>query len=132
MREKLSDFVKNIKQYFNYIMKMGFGDLFVQFLELIILILISLFVYIPVEMVHDVLLNMLSIFGNLSVVLLVILNFIFSLASALLAAYVFIHLFNKRYEDLEKRVKEESSSKKDNDNKTKTIDMEMPKMKENK
>lgn len=115
-KNMFKDFFKNLKNYLSYIMKVGFGELFIQFITLVIIVLIACFIYIPVSLVQDLVLTFLSTFG---IVLgdfgYSLLTLIFKIVSAIIATLTFIYLFNKRYEDIKKEMdkKDEESLTKD-------------------
>lgn len=99
------DFFKNVKNYLGYIMNVGFGELFIQFVTLVIIVLIASFIYIPVSLVQDLVLTFLATFG---IILgdfgYSLLTLFFKIISAVIATLTFIYLFNKRYEDVKKDI----------------------------
>lgn len=106
MKEYLIDFIKNGKKYLEYLMKLGFKDLFVNFIEIIMLVILACLVYLPVGIISDLIFQIINIFVVDNVYFLKIYDLIFSLISAILAVYLFIYMFNKRYADIENLRKE--------------------------
>ena len=122
IRKMMKDFGGNVKKYIDYIMKLGFGDLFIQFLILVIILVLACFVYVPVGLVQDLIWSIVNIMGNIPVIVFSIYNIVFSLLSFVLAALAFMYLFNKRYSDVEKEIKEQKDKKEGKS-------IELPKMK---
>lgn len=102
MKEYLKKFFKNVKSYIDYIMKLGFKDLFVNFVEIIVLVILASLIYLPIGLIDDLLFQVISIVINSSVIFVKIYDLIFSILSAILAIFAFIYMFNIRYEDIEK------------------------------
>ena len=100
--EKFKKFGGILKNYINYIMKLGFKDLFINFIELIILVIISTLVLFPIELVKGLLYQLFGLFINESTTFYQIYNLLVSIVGVLLVFMIFIYLFNKRYEDIEK------------------------------
>ncbi|MGN1338453.1 MAG: hypothetical protein ACI4WW_08270 [Candidatus Coprovivens sp.] len=115
MKDMFKNFIKNLKEYVDIILKLNFGELFVYSLELILIVLLSLLMYIPVGLIEDLVRTVcLAIIPDVEVVLTII-NIVFKLISLGIFVIVFIYLFNGRYNDLKKDIKEkkEKSSKKE-------------------
>ena len=115
MKDMFKNFIKNLKEYVDIILKLNFGELFVYSLELILIVLLSLLMYIPVGLIEDLVRTVcLAIIPDVEVVLTII-NIVFTLISLGIFVIVFIYLFNGRYNDLKKDIKEkkEKSSKKE-------------------
>lgn len=102
MKEYLKKFFKNVKSYIDYIMKLGFKDLFVNFVVIIILVILASLVYLPIGLIDDLLFQVISIVMNSSVIFVKIYDLIFSILSAIFAIFAFIYMFNIRYDDIEK------------------------------
>ena len=132
MFKVLSDFGHNFKDYINHIMKVSFGELVFHFFELLIIILLSLFTYVPMYLIQDLGLNILHLgSSSLSDTVLNVYNLVFSIIEILIALFVFIYLFNKRYEDLKNENKQEDKKKNDDKSKNKKTDnVDLPKMKD--
>ena len=103
MGKMLRDFGRCFKEYIDYIIKVPFGELVFHFFELLIIILMALFTYVPMYLIQDVVLNLIRIFSeNLSEVFLDVYAFVFSVIEILIALFAFLYLFYKRYESLKK------------------------------
>ncbi len=106
----LKKFFKVGKHYISYLMKLGFKDLFVNFIELVILVGLALLVYIPIGLVRDLLYKIMVFFLSGSTTLYFVFDLVFTIISIVVCLCCFIYLFNKRYEDVENL----RSSRKDN------------------
>lgn len=122
IKKMVKDFGGNVKKYIDYIMKLGFGDLFIQFLILVIILILACFVYVPIGLVQDLLWSIVNIMGNIPTIVFNIYNILFGLISFVLAALAFMYLFNKRYDDVQNEIKEQKDKKEGNN-------IELPKMK---
>ena len=60
--EQLKKFGKNLKEYLKYIAGLKLGELLINFVVLVILIAIASFVYIPVNVVFDLIRSFISVF----------------------------------------------------------------------
>ena len=134
MLKLFTDFGHNLKDYINHIMKVSFGELIFHFFELLILILIALFTYVPLYLVQDLVLSLLRVFAtNFSDTFIDIYNFVFGLIEFIIAFFAFLYMFNKRYEDIKNGPKESKDNKDKNvskNNKPKKEEVELPKMKD--
>ncbi len=132
MKEMLKKFKNNFKKYFDYLMSVNFGDLFINVLILICIILLSTFIFIPVGMVESIIRDFINLFGSLPSVFYSIYSWVFTVISTILSVLAFIYLFNKRFDDIEefkKQLKEKpvvSESKKEEE------ELELPKTKNSK
>lgn len=127
----LKEFVPTLKKYINYLMKVDFKGLFVNTIIILCLILLAAFVYVPLGIVQDVLNSLLQLFIPLTGTFGLIYSLLFKIIGALLAIIVFIYLFNKRFEDIENKEKEEKrevNNKKVSKNEKDNLDL--PKEKE--
>ena len=97
----LKKFLKVGKNYIDYIMKLGFSELLVNFIELIILVAISLLVMFPVSAVKVILYSFVSLFTKTNQTVYLIYNIVFLIINAVISLALFIYMFNKRYEDIE-------------------------------
>ena len=95
-------FFKVAKNYINYIMKLGFKELFVNFIELIILVVISMILLFPVDVVKELLFKIVLVFIGSSDTIYKIYDIIFTIIEAFVCIGFFIYMFNKRYEDIDK------------------------------
>jgi hypothetical protein len=96
----LKCFVNNIKKYLGYIATLGFKDLGRHFLSLLLLIFISLLAYIPVGLVGDFIITMITSVGNVPSIIYSIVDIVIELISLIAAVYLFIFIFNRRYTEL--------------------------------
>ena len=97
----LKKFLKVGKNYIDYIMKLGFSELLVNFIELIILVAISLLVMFPVSAVKVILYSFVSLFTKTNQTVYLIYNIVFLIINSVISLALFIYMFNKRYEDIE-------------------------------
>lgn len=106
----IKKFGKVVKNYINYIMKLGFKDLLVNFIELIILVVIAALLLFPVDVVKELLFKIITAFTQVSNGVYKFYDIIFTVIEAAVCFCFFIYMFNKRYEDIDKirRRKEDS------------------------
>ena len=97
MIEGLKSFGKNIKTYLGYIATLGFKDLGRHFLSLLLLVFLSLLAYIPVGLVGDFVITVITGIGNVPVIVYTIFDIVIELLSLLAAFYLFMYMFSKRY-----------------------------------
>jgi hypothetical protein len=90
----LKSFINNIKNYLGYIATLGFKDLGRHFLSLLLLIFISLLAYIPVGLVGDFIITMITSVGNVPSIIYSIIDIVIELISLIAAVYLFIFIFN--------------------------------------
>ena len=95
-------FLKVGKHYIDYLLKLGFKDLFINFLELVILAGLSLLVYLPIGLVRDLLYKIVVFFFVGNTTIHFIFDIVFTAICIIVCICCFIHFFNKRYEDIEK------------------------------
>ena len=96
----LKSFINNIKNYLGYIATLGFKDLGRHFLSLLLLIFISLLAYIPVGLVGDFIITMITSVGNVPSIIYSIIDIVIELISLIAAVYLFIFIFNRRYTEV--------------------------------
>lgn len=133
MKKMFVDFGHSFKNYFDCIMKVGFGELILRFFEFALIILFSLAMYIPVELVKGLLFDFIKVFiPNNSDIFINVYNLIFSIVSFVICIRFFIYLFTKRYEKMiEISIKEEDNKKDKIDIiKDDKEEMDLPKMKD--
>lgn len=119
MKKMFKVFVPNLKKYIDYIMKLGLGELFVQFLILLIILLLACFVFVPIQLLYDFLI--MDLIGNhIGATTSYVLYIIYRAIQVVCSFMAFVYLFNKRYESLKMDV-----AKKQED----INDIELPKMK---
>lgn len=136
MIKMLKNFKDNFKKYFDYLMTVNFGDLFINVLILLCIVLLSTFVFIPVGLIESVIRDFVLLFVDMSTMVLSIYDWIFTLLSTIFSLLAFIYLFNKRFEDIE-AFKQQFNNKKRSDNSVKNDEptkdsIELPKVKDHK
>lgn len=132
MKEMFGKFKVNFKKYFDYLMTVNFGDLFVNVLILLCIIVLSTFLFIPVGLVESLIRDFILLFIDLPSIVLSIYAWLFTLISSVLAFLAFVYLFNKRFDDIEafkKQLKEKPVTKEVNNNEEELV---LPKTKEKK
>ena len=92
----IKKFINVGKNYINYIMKLGFKELFINFLELIMLVVLSLLILFPIESVKLLLLRILRLSGSAAEIF----DICFLAIEIFGGLLFFIYMFNKRYEDI--------------------------------
>ena len=130
VKELCKEFFKNLKEYVAYLMKVDFKELFVNTVILICILALATFVYLPVSLVDDLILSLLTIFIKFSATLAAIYHWIFKLISFVLSVLAFMYLFNMRFKDVKEKGLEnkvEIKPKKDDAPKT---ELDLPKKKE--
>ena len=108
-------FISNVKNYVNYLMTVNFGELFINVLILLCILVLSTFMFVPVGLVQSLIRDFILLFGSMNNLFLSIFDWIFTLISTFLAVLAFVYMFNKRFDDLDllkkqinnKQVKEE-------------------------
>ena len=110
--DQLKKFGKNLKEYLKYIAGLKLGELLINFVVLVILIVIASFVYIPVGVVFDLLRSFFTIFFAEHVIISSIYTWCIGLVSAILAFAVFVYLFNNRCESMKNNGEVDKSGKK--------------------
>lgn len=128
----IKSFLKNLKDYLGYLMKVGFGELLIQFLTLVIILLLSCFVYVPIGLIEDIIISAMGFLGQVvNDNTYLILDLVFKIISFICAMFAFIYLFNKRYDDIEKMKNDLKNKdiKESNNTKRQNIDIELPKEK---
>ena len=126
-------FISNVKNYVNYLMTVNFGELFINVLILLCILVLSTFVFVPVGLFQSLIRDFILLFGSMSNLFLSIFDWVFTLISTVLAATAFIYMFNKRFDDIEafkKQASTKSTKKTDNDEDEEEIDL--PKSKNDK
>ena len=112
-------FISNVKNYVNYLMTVNFGELFINVLILLCILVLSTFMFVPVGLVQSLIRDFILLFGSMNNLFLSIFDWIFTLISTFLAVLAFVYMFNKRFDDLDllkkqinnKQVKEEEPKK---------------------
>lgn len=132
MGKLVKSFFKNLKDYLSYIMKVGFGELFVQFLTLVIILLLSCFIYVPIGLIEDIIISAMNFLGQVvNENTYQVFDLVFKIISFICAMFAFMYLFNKRYNDIQKlknNLKNKNNS--ENDNAKRVVEeVELPKEK---
>lgn len=102
MGNLLKNFLKNLKEYLSYIMKVGFIDLFAQFFTLLIILLLACFLCVPLGLLQDVIVSALRLSGSSANALYNLIDLLFKIVSLVCVLVGFMYLFNKRYDDVQK------------------------------
>lgn len=126
----IKKFVTNVKKYCDYLMTVNFGDLFINVLVLICILVLSTFMFVPVGLIQTLIRDFILLFGDISSLFLSIFDWSFTLISTVLTFIAFMYLFNKRFEDIEgfkKQIKEPPINLDSED--SKEDKMELPKEK---
>ena len=85
MSNMIKKFAGNFKKYFDYIMTVNFGDLFINVLILLCIVLLSTFVFVPIGLIESLIRDFLLLFIDLPGMLLSIYSWVFTLISTLFA-----------------------------------------------
>ena len=143
MKKLYSNFLYNAKMYLKYIAKVGFGELFIDILILLLIAVLASFAYVPVAMIEDILRSIITSFVSFNKVGASLYNALFIAVGACSSITLFVYLFNQRYDFKNnevvpmkgtytlKRNDEISVKEKDKDDK-KEEEVELPKVKEEK
>ena len=132
MGKLIKTFFKNLKDYLSYLMKVGFGDLLIQFLTLVIILLLSCFIYVPIGLIEDIIISAMGFLGQVvNDKTYQILDLVFKIISFIFAMFAFMYLFNKRYDDIQKLKNDlkYKGNKQNNNKKREVVDIELPKEK---
>lgn len=132
MKKLFINFKGNFKKYIDYLMSVNFGDLFINVLILICIILLSTFVFVPISMVESIIRDFISLFGGMPNFLSSLINLVFNLISTVVSILLFIYLFNKRFEDIEAFKKQMSEKPEEKVVKEDSEKIELPKTKNSK
>lgn len=103
MKNMIKSFGKNVKSYIDYIMTLGFKDLFRHFISLLVVILFALIIYIPIGLLSDLIINTIgSLVVNAPTIVYVIVGLVFDLIGLIAFIICFMYMFNRRYETVYK------------------------------
>lgn len=136
----IKKFLKNLKQYYEYLMTVNFRDLFVNVGILICILILSGFAYVPVGIIQDIIRNLIVIFVPLVDTGALLYNWFFGIISAIASFFVFMWLFDLRFRDIEafkdqirtKRVVNKTEKKEEKNDDNEKDDFELPKAKDTK
>ena len=101
MKKMFVEFKKNLKQYIDYLMTVNFGELFINVLILICILLLATFLFVPIGMIESIIRDFINLFGTLPNVFYSIYSWVFNVISTIVSAIAFVYMFNKRFEDVE-------------------------------
>ena len=143
MKKLYSNFLYNAKMYIKYITKVGFGELFLDVLILLLIAVLASFAYVPVAMIEDILRSIITSFVSFNTVSASLFNALFRIVGACSTITLFVYLFNQRYDFKNEEVvpikgtytlkrNDEISIKERDKNDKKDEDVELPKVKEGK
>ena len=133
MKKLFVDFKGNVKKYVDYIMSVDFGELFVNVLILICILLLSTFLFVPVGMVETIIRDFINLFGSLPNIVYSIYSWVFNIISVVLSVLAFMYMFNKRFDDIEAFKKQMKEKPADKENKNvDSEELELPKAKNSK
>ena len=104
MKKTIVDFFKNVKEYAKYLMKVDFKELFANTIILLCMLVIAAFAYIPVGILEDIIRTLIQITVSMSSTVNSVYAWIFKVFGACCSIYVFMWLFNKRYNYVNKDV----------------------------
>lgn len=133
MKKLFVDFKGNLKKYVDYIMSVNFGELFINVLILICILVLSTFLFVPIGMVETIIRDFINLFGGLPNVFYSIYSWIFNIISSVLSILAFMYMFNKRFDDIEAFKKQMKEKPTDKENKKEdNEELELPKAKNSK
>lgn len=138
MKDLFKNFIKNVKNYVDYIMKVNFRELFINVVILLCIVILSALVFAPVELVRDIIRSFIVIYIPFDGTISLLYNWVFYLLSSIIFVITFMFLFNKRFANMDmfkKQVAEDLDKTKNSDNKSKEKeskkddDLDLPKTK---
>lgn len=92
----LKDFFKNVGKYLKFIMGLEFKDLLINFFNIVIVVLISLIVYVPLEAIQDFIVVFIRGIAEVSTTFTYWIDVAFKAVEIVLAFLTFVYLFNVR------------------------------------
>jgi hypothetical protein len=92
----LKDFFKNVGKYLKFIMGLEFKDLLINFFNIVIVVLISLIVYVPLEAIEDFIVVFIRGIAEVSTTFTYWIDVAFKAIEIVLAFLTFVYLFNVR------------------------------------
>lgn len=92
----LKDFFKNVGKYLKFIMGLEFKDLLINFFNIVIVVLISLIVYVPLEAIEDFIVVFIRGIAEVSTTFTYWIDVAFKAFEIVLAFLTFVYLFNVR------------------------------------
>lgn len=141
--ENIKKFFKVSKHYINYLMKVGFKELLVNFVEIIVVVIIAGILYLPVGVLRDILYKLFVAIFKGTTLLYNIFDIGFAIIGLVICILFFMYLFVKRFENVEqlrssredKLYTNNGDSKKENnifERDVKEEELDLPKPKEEK
>jgi len=140
--DNIKKFFKVAKHYINYLMKVDFKELLVNFVEIIVVVIIAGILYLPVGVIRDILYKIFVAIFKGTTLLYNIFDIGFAIIGLVVSILFFMYLFVKRFENVEQlrssREDKLYTNNKDNkDNKDNNIferkveeELDLPKTKE--
>ncbi len=108
----IKNFFPTLKKYVDYLMKVGYKELFVNTVIILCLFVLAAFVYVPIGVLRDFLSDTIQLFaGGLNNTAAQVYYWIFNIISILFSVLVFMWLFNKRFETIENEKAEDKNEK---------------------
>ena len=92
----LKDFFRNVGKYLKFIMGLEFKDLLINFFNIVIVVLISLIVYVPLEAIEDFIVVFIRGIAEVSTTFTYWIDVAFKAVEIVLAFLTFVYLFNVR------------------------------------
>ena len=92
----LKDFFRNVGKYLKFIMGLEFKDLLINFFNIVIVVLISLIVYVPLEAIEDFIVVFIRGIAEVSTTFTYWIDVVFKAVEIVLAFLTFVYLFNVR------------------------------------
>jgi hypothetical protein len=92
----LKDFFKNVGKYLKFIMGLEFKDLLINIFNIVIVVLISLIVYVPLEAIEDFIVVFIRGIAEVSTTFTYWIDVAFKAIEIVLAFLTFVYLFNVR------------------------------------
>ncbi len=138
MKSMFKDFLYNLKMYFKFVAKLGFKDLFINILILLLLVVLGAFAYIPIGLVQDLIRSLVSTFVSFNPTSGAIYDWVFAIIAAICSIMLFAYLFNNRFDFRNKKVVpvegthhfERKEEEKKQEEPKEEVDIDLPKEKE--
>ena len=122
-------FIKTLKEYVEYLMKVGYKELFVNTVIIFCLFVLASFVFIPVNVVQDLIKDTLQLFAGFNETFDAVFYWVFKVISVVSSVLVFMVLFNKRFDSIKNKNNGESFKKVSKINKEDEFDLPKAKTK---
>lgn len=132
-KKAIKDFGKNVRSYAEYLMKVDFGELFVNVLILLCILALSCFAYIPSGIIKGIFKGLLRVFEfKFTSTFLYLCDWVFDVLGLLCCVIAFILLFNMRFSDIEEYKKQFEDKPKKEDIVAEKDELVLPKTKKTK